>query len=72
MDLTLPTYDLKHTRPIVGCGNFSRDIENSQGFMVDTTVVEKKFELWDFHDRIAFSVGDHLPSRLDRTMLNML
>jgi len=46
--LELPTYNLTHTRPIVGYGNFTYDISKSTECMVDPTVVDKKFELWDY------------------------
>ncbi len=48
MELIVPKYDLKHTRPIVGYGNFTKDMSNSHGIMVDTTIVDKKFALWDY------------------------
>ncbi len=48
MELIVPKYDLKHTRPITGYGNFTKEISNSHGCMVDTTIVDKKFALWDY------------------------
>ena len=48
MELIVPKYDLKHTRPIIGYGNFTKDISNSHGCIVDTTIVDKKFALWDY------------------------
>lgn len=49
MDLVLPQYDVKHTRPIVGYGNRSYKIQDkNQNCMIDQSIVEKKFELWDY------------------------
>ena len=49
MELEVPKYDLKHTRSIVGYGNFSytkqKENENS---MVDISIVEQKFKLWNY------------------------
>ena len=49
MELKIPQYDLKHTRPIVGFGNQAYEIHDSnKGCMIDQSIVAKKFELWDY------------------------
>jgi len=48
MKLELPKYDLDHSRPVIGYGNFTKDISNSINCVIDTTIVEKKFALWDY------------------------
>ena len=47
MNLDLPTYNLDHSRPILGYGNFTYKIENSKEFMVDVIIADKKRALWD-------------------------
>lgn len=47
MELEIPRYDLNHSRPIVGYGNFSY-LKSDSACMVDTSIVEKKFKLWDY------------------------
>ena len=47
MDLIIPKYDLNHSRSIMGHGNFSYNADSGTG-MVDTTIVDQKFALWDY------------------------
>ena len=47
MELVVPQYDFMHTRPVVGFGNFSHT-QNTDGCMVDQSVVAHKFALWDY------------------------
>ena len=48
MDLTIPEYNLKHTRPIIGYGNFTKDKSASSSCYLDKSIVEKKFQMWDW------------------------
>jgi len=48
MDLGLPKYNLEHSRPIIGYGNFTTSMSHSMDCMVDTSIVDKKFALWDY------------------------
>ena len=47
MELDLPTYNLDHTKPIYGYGNFSYKYIESES-AIDTTIADKKRELWDY------------------------
>lgn len=48
LDLELPKYSLTFNRPVVGFGNFTKDISNSTECMIDRTIVNQKFALWDY------------------------
>lgn len=49
MNLDLPTYNLKHTRPVIGYGQFSTEAPAKDAVcMVDDTIVNQKFKLWDY------------------------
>lgn len=49
MKLEIPQYNLKHTRPIVGYGNQSYTMHSpSKNCMLDKSIVQKKFALWDY------------------------
>jgi len=49
MNLKLPKYNLNHTRPIVGYGNFSyTSPKESDTCMVDPSIVERKFKIWQY------------------------
>lgn len=46
MELEILSYNLMHTRPIVGYGNFTKEYDPKTSCMIDTTIVDKKFDLW--------------------------
>lgn len=47
MDLELPQYKLNHSKPIVGYGNFSYNMQAATAEpMIDKTIVEKKIKIW--------------------------
>jgi hypothetical protein len=48
MELEIPKQELNHSRPIVGHANFTYLESNSGDCMLDKTIVDKKFELWDY------------------------
>lgn len=48
MNLELPTHNINHTRPVVGHSNFTMLERNSQPCMLDKTIVDQKFKLWDY------------------------
>jgi len=47
MDFKIPQYNLKHTRPIVGYGNFTNSIDNNKDCFLIKDIVKKKFKIWD-------------------------
>ena len=47
--MKLPKYNLIHTKPIVGYGNFSYNANSSTAnSMVDKNIVKQKFKLWQY------------------------
>ena len=48
LSLEIPMYELNHSRPIVGYGNFTKLIVNNINCQIDQSIVETKFKLWDY------------------------
>lgn len=46
MDISLPTYDLDHRKPIIAHGNFTPTYSPSLTCHLDSSIVNQKFELW--------------------------
>lgn len=49
MKLEIPKYELKHSKPIVGYGNYGYTAQSiNANPMINEEIVKKKFELWDY------------------------
>ena len=65
-EFDIPQYNLNHTRPIVGYGNFTRVYNPKLKSMVDPSIVERKFEMLNNAIRKGYYNEDYKGHRINQ------
>lgn len=58
MELEIPIYDVDYSKPVMGHGNFTRQYDPDLGCMIDKSIVQKKFELWNYVGKLGLLQGN--------------